>query len=356
MSSNLLPTSKQRSLTEEYFSKENPSNSEYMRSFRVSQCPTNCKTEACLNAHDSHACRREPVLLSDGKWNYVPKACTNIPRCGLGDKCRFTHTKEELSYHPLVYKTTKCKHPLSASGVCSHWGTHCSFYHSDNDRRLYTTSEFSIDTYKTEQCYNPRCEDENCVKYHYLSERRRSLKMFNYRSNPCTYLFRDNTFKFSEHCPKKDYCGYAHSKNEMLYHPDKYQKKKCINSSCDGKFCAFKHSDSVDSFFEYFKKEEDEGEKALRIRAVKESEEIEIVEKCEETKSIEEKGSTEETSGNENAVREEKIEEKQEKLICKLCKEREIEWVFECGTVYCGLCLGESCLKCNRSHLTRLSG
>ncbi|KAL8269818.1 hypothetical protein Esti_006232 [Eimeria stiedai] len=73
----------------------------------------------CNYSHNTHWTRRCPVYLKEpSALRYLPYLCSNVllgPRetiqdnwCPYGAFCPFAHSKEELVYHPLVYKLKPC--------------------------------------------------------------------------------------------------------------------------------------------------------------------------------------------------------------------------------------------------------
>ncbi|KAL8430080.1 hypothetical protein ACSSS7_006158 [Eimeria intestinalis] len=73
----------------------------------------------CNYSHNTHWIRRCPVYLKEpSALRYLPYLCSNVllgPRetiqdncCPYGAFCPFAHSREELIYHPLVYKLKPC--------------------------------------------------------------------------------------------------------------------------------------------------------------------------------------------------------------------------------------------------------
>jgi hypothetical protein len=150
-------------------------------------------------------------------------------KCEKGDACRYAHCKEEIAYHPSRYKSAPCSYPLNSQGVCTRFGAHCAFAHSEiepcrkpillkqgmphkqmgddfdfrhssgtgspvsirsedveyaslfspSDHSIILLSDFTtpIDElpsdrnfylyqYKTQPCHEPNCIKESCVNYH----------------------------------------------------------------------------------------------------------------------------------------------------------------------------------------------
>ncbi|GFE54068.1 erythrocyte membrane protein, putative [Babesia ovis] len=69
--------------------------------------------------------RREPNIHF-----YIPVECPYLKRCTDG-YCPLAHTKLEIMFHPMVYKSRKCK--LAKSGTCR-FSWHCTFYDNDAEK------------------------------------------------------------------------------------------------------------------------------------------------------------------------------------------------------------------------------
>lgn len=117
--------------TESYYETEQPLHRKYLLEFRVQLC--SCAAEDCLNAHSTSQQRRIPMLTSTGQWNYQPQKCKQV-LCRKTDCC-LAHNDDEVKYHPAVYKTKTCAHPVDSKGICTGFGPHCPFAHSELDLR-----------------------------------------------------------------------------------------------------------------------------------------------------------------------------------------------------------------------------
>lgn len=100
---------------------------EDLLSYKRMACPNIQKNHAwkkCNNFHKEKA-RRDP-----SKKIYSNIYCDEFKRdqklwnCSRNDDCPFMHTKEEELYHPLSWKTQKCRHGLDCQNKF------CSFYHT----------------------------------------------------------------------------------------------------------------------------------------------------------------------------------------------------------------------------------
>lgn len=75
--------------------------------------------DRCNYSHNAHWTRRCPVYIKEpSALRYLPLLCSYVllgPRetikdncCPYGALCPFAHSKEEMMYHPLVYKLRPC--------------------------------------------------------------------------------------------------------------------------------------------------------------------------------------------------------------------------------------------------------
>ena len=48
--------------------------------------------------------RKKLIKYPDGSFNYIPIKCDNGVNC-KNEKCPYSHTDNEMEYHPLYYKT-----------------------------------------------------------------------------------------------------------------------------------------------------------------------------------------------------------------------------------------------------------
>ena len=76
--------------------------------------------EKCNYSHNQHWTRRCPIYLKDtSALRYLPLLCPSVKLgpgdtvsenvCQRGNICPFSHSKEEIIYHPLIYKTAMCE-------------------------------------------------------------------------------------------------------------------------------------------------------------------------------------------------------------------------------------------------------
>lgn len=354
------------------FLNEKEQHAQVMDRFLVEYCnKKNCKKN-CLGCHEGEIMRRLPQLLSNGKWNYIPKLCNKIENCPKGKTCTHAHTKEEISFHPLVYKLQLCQYDNSPKSHCSN-GNFCSFAHGESDMRSrkLISSEFKVETYKTSECPS-HCTEPDCIFFHNPQDRRRNPEKLSYSSSPCANSFNS----VSNQCPNKDKCSFSHNSIEVDYHPQRYQKFICKNNECKVPFCSFIHIKNIES----------KG-KSEEISLVVEKQEIEIVENFVKEEIIEdEKGKEvddeinlkkelksdekfERVGGSVSSLKSEsedeyncsisnkpiEVEDKDripERYLCKKCMKGHSTWVLGCGLPVCSNCISGPCV-CGETHLTR---
>ncbi|GIX63037.1 erythrocyte membrane protein [Babesia caballi] len=69
--------------------------------------------------------RRDPALHF-----YLPIECPSLKGCPDGS-CPLAHTKLEVIFHPIVYKTRQCR--MSVTGQCA-FSKKCTFYNNDAEK------------------------------------------------------------------------------------------------------------------------------------------------------------------------------------------------------------------------------
>ncbi|AFZ79000.1 hypothetical protein BEWA_018450 [Theileria equi strain WA] len=123
-------------------------NDEELRCFRTKMCNNllngkcHFKESRCIFSHNSICTRRCPIYLSDTTFiRYIPLFCSHVvlgqnyktikSNCPFGNECIYSHSLDEILYHPQFYKTITCEHYVK--GGCKH--TFCPFVHSDLERR-----------------------------------------------------------------------------------------------------------------------------------------------------------------------------------------------------------------------------
>ena len=359
------------------FSNEKEHHAQVMDRILVEYCnKKNCKKQ-CLGCHKGQMLRRLPQLLPNSKWNYIPKLCNKLENCPKGINCTHSHTKEEISFHPLVYKLQLCQYQNSPKSYCSN-GDLCSFAHGESDmrsRRLIS-SEFKVETYKTSECPS-HCTEPDCLYFHNPQERRRSPEKFAYSSSPCASSFNSS----SNLCPNKDKCNFSHNSNEVNYHPQRYQKFICKNIQCKVPFCSFIHTKNPDAqgkreelslsedkehveIIENFlqdenrenaKGKEKESEREIETHSKSESKSDENFGQIEGTANSLKNESEDETNPGilNKPIEVQEVQEIPQRYLCKKCQKAHSSWVLGCGLPVCSNCISGQCL-CGETHLARL--
>ncbi|KAL4240662.1 hypothetical protein ACF0H5_001453 [Mactra antiquata] len=283
---------------------EKPPHYTYLKEFRTQQCPlflqhkcTQHRPFTCFHWHFMNQRRRRPVRKRDGTFNYSPDIyCTKFDEttgvCPEGDECPYLHRTAgdtERRYHLRYYKTGTCVYETDTKGHCVKNGPHCAFAHGpvdlrspvydirelqameqtsdissspgtpssgslEKDRLLledprWNDTNFVLANYKTEICKKPPrlCrQGYACPHFHNARDRRRSPKIFKYRSTPCPNVKHGDDWGDPTQCENGDNCGYCHTRTEQQFHPEIYKSTKCndmVQTSCcpRGPFCAFAH-------------------------------------------------------------------------------------------------------------------
>lgn len=228
---------------------EEPSHLAILTNYLVKPCPGVCKNpKMCLFYHTDSERRRVPFNGKELLYNefMCPVVSSGNP---CKEDCRYSHTFQEMIYHPNKYKVSWCE-----QGNCKGYNL-CSLAHRPNERLRKLThvtidqsyiisplsSHLDLNVFKVDPCPNPvQHNPKLCLFYHSNRDRRRT------------------TFYTYEMCPEseKDQCKYpetctkAHNIVEQLYHPDKYKTKFCTITpdkiyECEyGNYCSFAHSES----------------------------------------------------------------------------------------------------------------
>lgn len=111
---------------------------EYLLNFRVYKEMELEKDESSIGFHytNTQNMRRRPIYGKNG-WSYQPTMCNTIKvDCKTGEGCPQCHNREELVYHPLVFKTKLCEQMLDSHGCCTKQGRHCAKAHNQYDKRV----------------------------------------------------------------------------------------------------------------------------------------------------------------------------------------------------------------------------
>lgn len=253
--------------------------------------------------------KRRPLDIDDNLFfNYIPQLCPNIENnhnCRYGELCMYSHTLNEILYHPLVYKKIPC--PLQdecdkencpkyhsfldidyvinlktdeiISTICEYISAVCLNQIKANDdnfekQQMYLNSfidlekdptqsftnsipseylieqlpsEFNPKTYKTKLCpFGKLCklDVKLCLCYHDEFDKRRDTNNYKYSHEICPSKVDENGINPSSFCPKENTCEYAHNVYEHMYHPIIFRTNECPNEN-DCKYyliCPFEHA------------------------------------------------------------------------------------------------------------------
>ncbi|KAI3634756.1 hypothetical protein MIR68_007137 [Amoeboaphelidium protococcarum] len=77
--------------------------------------------------------------------------------------------------------------------------------------------------YKTDKCETDGCALKECMRYHCEKERRRNP----FNSNTQKLMYKYDCCRYLENCRSPEQCFYAHTENEILYHPKLYKTSPC---------------------------------------------------------------------------------------------------------------------------------
>lgn len=208
------------------YSMELPIHKRYMTNYLVRKC-AGCKDLPCINSHSGQPQRRQPILYSTGVWNYRPTHCDKSS-CPYKELCLYAHNKEEIDFHPLVYKTRICE------GKCNKSEATCPYAHGDlRQRPSNPTNAFNVDTFKVFPCQITMHHNHKiCEKYHSIQkDRRRDPKTIYYTTEKCQ----------KEHCEDEN-CPFSHNEFEFYYHDDRYKTEPCPYLNCALSFtCPYLH-------------------------------------------------------------------------------------------------------------------
>ena len=240
----------------------------------------------CPGFHVDGLKRRNPFF--EGKLLYTSEICFEKEKtgfCNLVDKCRKSHNKYEVLYHPSKFRTSPCeqKHVVNYK--------YCPFAHSKEQLRIWKnydkagiifgnpininltntsiqsdffsnenslgnqlfkknslqyeeSADFDLLSFKTLACLNSiRHNEKQCLFYHSNKDRRRQLMSHRYSSELCPRS------EDEKECPYRDMCIRCHNRVEQFYHPEKFKSKYCshfgenIGLCPYGIYCSFAHSE-----------------------------------------------------------------------------------------------------------------
>ena len=151
----------------------------FINSFKTVLCPFDKFHDKsfCVYSHNFQDYRRNP-----NKFKYEKKNCSNwdnkktiieyIEGCKNGFNCSKSHGWKEHDYHPLVYKTIKCKKYFNCDK-----GFFCPFYHCNETKRIIHEDE--INEYGNQA----------------PSEKQEKKLIFNYSKNNTSLMQNDQGFQ-----------------------------------------------------------------------------------------------------------------------------------------------------------------
>ena len=221
-----------------------------------------CKKDSCLYFHSYEEARR-PIAIGDTQLlAYLAIPCPAFLesfRCDDVDNCCFSHSQNEILYHPTRYKTQVCTQtPCSferESVFCPniHTGEPSRLHLAKSYERLTANSKskqplqkpraiMHLEGFKTTLCLKKGHHDKKtCPYYHNEIDRRRPItQRCDYCPELCAHIQRN-------YCSCDQNCAFSKNKVEQLYHPDRYKKKFCENfpykiQRCEyGDLCSFAH-------------------------------------------------------------------------------------------------------------------
>ena len=102
--------------------------------------------DSCWLCHSPNELRRR-VFNKQGNLAYMPVPCSATltqtgeqkqiasgqTQCIQGNKCRSAHTKNEIMFHPLTFKTLTCPNSLGDSNSCEQ--SNCPYFHCEDEKR-----------------------------------------------------------------------------------------------------------------------------------------------------------------------------------------------------------------------------
>uniref|UniRef100_A0A0G4FM38 C3H1-type domain-containing protein n=1 Tax=Chromera velia CCMP2878 TaxID=1169474 RepID=A0A0G4FM38_9ALVE len=258
----------------------------------------------CCRVHSEAGCRWEDLCkfshISEEPYRrrppdrffYVPQLCPIIlsgsaRRCRMDRKCSYAHTVEEIRFHPLMYKQMPCedhKHQNCRRGFCPHahepkqgrllspeereqmirftaiaqeqgiplypesYGSRPMHIGPGSGLPKRRLSSFDLSLFRTEVCRNASSNDgcsmeDRCLQSH-ISQKsmRRRPPSVGYSPALCAEIvkgWRKGTA--SSRCPNGAACRYAHTLEEVWYHPELYKQVTCPNFPCAQGLCPFLH-------------------------------------------------------------------------------------------------------------------
>lgn len=229
--------------------------------------PNKSKEESKENQFDDISDSRRKVTKDKYHYNYVPIKCKDHISSSDIEKntlCKYSHTENEINYHPLTYKTLVCRvkecnvpYCSKAHGIDTNDLRLIYSYNINEFMKLANTiqkhslgnqlasysdfikrpNEFNPSNYKVLKCELRECGKQDrrlCHNYHLLEERRRPPMLFKYLASKCS--------NFNQGiCKNEDFCNYSHGNYESLYHQDNYNRFPCTKQEKTGS-CPYKET------------------------------------------------------------------------------------------------------------------
>ena len=194
--------------------------------------------------------RRKVIKFLDGGYNYIPVYCPDKENCDKKE-CIYCHNKNEMNYHPLLYKTKfdddneYCDSNIALCPTAKNFDEDFRIIYNykeqniinlmndlnmeckDNNKRIKSfykkIKKFDINTFKIFKCKKEKCEKDThlCYYYHNISEKRRPPYLYRYINQKC----QDKTYEKGKIiCKNGDFCNKCHTSNEFNYHKLHFKK------------------------------------------------------------------------------------------------------------------------------------
>ena len=165
----------------------------FINYFKTILCPNSqCNAKStCVYSHNWQDYRRSPLHfyyrnISCPKWSNKKMIINYSDGCPDGVACQFCHGWKEEDYHPLNYKTKKCKFKF---GTCKK-GKFCPFYHQNEKKREVPPD--IIEKYNRRKYSGDIRRDKN---YNYIgNSNNSSVNSFNKKNNSFTLISKKYSF------------------------------------------------------------------------------------------------------------------------------------------------------------------
>ena len=194
--------------------------------------------------------RRKVIKYLDGGYNYIPVYCPDIDKCDKKE-CIYSHNKNEINYHPLLYKTQYndeneyCDSNIALCPTAKNFDEDFRIIYNykeqniinlmnvlnieckNNKKRIKSfykkIKKFDINTFKIFKCKKEKCEKDThlCYYYHNNNEKRRPPYLYRYINKKCKEKVYE---KGKIICKNGDFCNKCHTLNEFNYHKLHFKK------------------------------------------------------------------------------------------------------------------------------------